>query len=60
MGIGTKSERCRGMTKVFLDGFDIVAGPQAVDCESVPLRYNTDKPEKSRIFKGFQGFKSDF
>ncbi|MBQ9552624.1 MAG: hypothetical protein IJU96_07650, partial [Clostridia bacterium] len=24
--------------------------------EGVPLRYNNDKPEKSRIFKGFQGF----
>lgn len=28
--------------------------------EGVPLRYNNDKPEKSRIFKGFQGFKPDF
>ena len=26
----------------------------------VPLRYNNDKPEKSRIFKGFQGFKPGF
>ena len=26
----------------------------------VPLRYNSDKPEKSRIFKGFKGFKPDF
>ena len=27
---------------------------------AVPLRYNNDKPEKSRIFKGFQGFEPDF
>ena len=26
----------------------------------VPLRYNNDKPEESRIFKGFQGFQPDF
>ena len=27
---------------------------------AVPLRYNNDKPEESRIFKGFQGFQPDF
>lgn len=29
-------------------------------CVGVPLRYNNDKPEESRICKGFQGFKPDF
>ena len=26
----------------------------------VPLRYNNDKPDESRIIKGFQGFKAVF
>ena len=27
---------------------------------AVPLRYNNDKPDESRIIKGFQGFKAVF
>lgn len=35
MGIRVQSERRRGMTKVFLDCLDIVAGLNAVHCEGV-------------------------
>ena len=46
--------------QVFLDRLHIVAALQRHNGIGVPLRYNNDKPEKSRIFKGFQGFKPDF
>ena len=43
-----------------LNAFYIRAGGDGDGRRGMPLRYNNDKPEKSRIFKGFQGFKPDF
>ena len=50
---------CR-VAQAFLHGLHIVPGAERIDGVGVPLRYNNDKPEESRIFKGFQGFKPDF
>ena len=37
-------------------GFGIYTAGQGVGGESVPLRYNYDKPEKPRRIKGFEVF----
>ena len=50
---------CR-VAKVAGNGFDIIPRTDRCHCVAMPLRYNNDKPEKSSIFKGFQGFKADF
>ena len=50
----------RSVAEIFLERFDIVPRFQAIHSISVPLRYNNDKPEDSRIFKGFQRFQPDF
>ena len=60
MAVDIQSEGGRVMAQVFLDRLHIVAALQGHNGVGVPLRYNNDKPEKSRIFKGFQGFKPDF
>ena len=49
-----------GMAQIALDCLNIIAGLDRGNGICVPLRYNNDKPEESRIFKGFQGFKPDF
>ena len=48
------------VTKPFLDFLQADAVGVQKAGAAMPLRYNNDKPEKSRIFKGFQGFKPDF
>ena len=50
----------RGMAEPLRYRLDVGAGCDQQRCVCVPLRYNNDKPEKPRIFKGFQGFKPDF
>ena len=60
MTVHVERERRGEVTEIFLHGLDVVAGLQGGYCVAMPLRYNNDKPEKSRIFKGFQGFKPDF
>ena len=60
VSVHVESEGGGGVTEVALNGLDVVARTDRRDGVTVPLRYNNDKPEKSRIFKGFQGFKPDF
>ena len=60
MAVHVQGKTRRGMAQVGLHRLDVVAAFQRDHSEAVPLRYNNDKPEKSRIFKGFQGFKPDF
>ena len=33
---------------------------QSGGCEGMPLRYNNDKPEKPRNFKGLEVYQADF
>ena len=52
-----------GIVGVAQEELDLLHGDTTGHQEAgtgVPLRYNSDKPEKSRIFKGFKGFKPDF
>ena len=60
VGVSAQGKTGSGMAKILLHGLDVVPGAETVYGIGVPLRYNNDKPEKSRIFKGFQGFEPDF
>jgi hypothetical protein len=60
MAINIKRKTGCRVPKIGLNRLDIVSALNGSHCVGVPLRYNNDKPEKSRIFKGFQGFKPDF
>lgn len=48
------------MAQIPLNGFDIVAGTDRGHGVRVPLRYNNDKPEKPRNFKGLEVYQADF
>ena len=58
--IDVQGERCRGMAEIALQGFDVISGPDAVNGVGMPLRYNNDKPEKPRNFKGLEVYQADF
>ena len=60
VAVDVKREGRRMMAEVALYRLDIVPDLQCCNDIAVPLRYNNDKPEESRIFKGFQGFEPDF
>ena len=40
--------------------FGVHAAGESVGGEGVPLRYNNDKPEKPRNFKGLEVYQADF
>ena len=48
------------MAEVFLNRFDIVAIFDRGNSVAMPLRYNYDKPEKPRNFKGLEVYQADF
>ena len=56
MTINIQGKSRRGVSQVTLDSFHIVPILEGEDGESVPLRYNYDKPEKPRRIKGFEVF----
>ena len=60
MTVDIQGERCRGMTQIPLHGFHIVPILEGQDSVCVPLRYNNDKPEKPRNFKGLEVYQADF
>ncbi len=60
MTVNVQREAGGGMTQIALHGLDVISAFDGDNCVAVPLRYNNDKPEESRIFKGFQGFQPDF
>ena len=60
MGIGVQREAGGEVSQHTGDRFDVHTVLQSQSCRRVPLWYNTDKPEESRSFKGFQGFEPDF
>ena len=49
MSVGVQREACRKMPQHARYGFNVHAVLQCQRCEGVPLRYNYDKPEKTRI-----------
>lgn len=56
VAVSVQGEGCRRVTKIALDSFYIITGPDRVHCVGMPLRYNYDKPEKPRRIKGFEVF----
>ena len=48
------------MSQVFLYSFDVISGMNRCNSVGVPLRYNNDKPEKPRNFKGLEVYQADF
>ena len=53
VGIGVQREPCGVVSEHTADGLDVHAVLQGHRCEGVPLRYNYDKPEKTRISRVF-------
>ena len=53
MSVGVQRETRRVVTEHTADGFHVHTVLQGQRCESVPLRYNYDKPEKPRISRAF-------
>lgn len=60
MSVGIKRERCVGVSQDTGESLGIYAAGQGVSGEGVPLRYNNDKPEKPRNFKGLEVYQADF
>ena len=60
MAVYIKRKGCCGMAQIALHRLDIVAGADGSDGVGVPLRYNNDKPEKPRNFKGLEVYQADF
>ena len=56
MRIGVEGEPSAVMTQHTGEGLYIHAAGEGHGCESMPLRYNYDKPEKPRRIKGFEVF----
>ena len=53
MGVDIHGGTDVGMSQQFLNGLRGRPIGEQITRERVPLRYNNDKPEESRIFKGF-------
>ena len=53
MAVDVQGEGGGGVAQVALDGLDIIPGADGSHGVGVPLRYNYDKPEKSRISRVF-------
>lgn len=60
MGVGVQREACGVVTKHARHGLDVHTVLQGQRGEGVPLRYNNDKPEKPRNFKGLEVYQADF
>ena len=60
VGVGAKREARVVVAEHTADGFDIHAVLECQGRERMPLRYNNDKPEKPRNFKGLEVYQADF
>ena len=60
MGVGIQREGGVGVAQDTGQGFGIHAAGEGVGGEGMPLRYNNDKPEKPRNFKGLEVYQADF
>ena len=60
VGVGVHGEAGLCMAQDTGQRFGIHAIGQCVGGEGVPLRYNNDKPEKPRNFKGLEVYQADF
>ena len=53
MTVDIKSKGGSRMAEIFVHGLNVVAALDRGNGESMPLRYNYDKPEKPRISRVF-------
>ena len=60
VGVGTESKACVVVSQCAGQSLDVHTVLQGQRCEGVPLRYNNDKPEKPRNFKGLEVYQADF
>ena len=60
VGVGVQREPRAVVAEHSTHRLDVHAVLECQRGECVPLRYNNDKPDESRIIKGFQGFKAVF
>ena len=60
MAVNIQCECGSGVAQVLLHRLDVVAALDRHDSIGVPLRYNNDKPEKPRNFKGLEVYQADF
>lgn len=60
MGVGVQREARAVVAQHAGQRFHIHAVGDGQGCVGVPLRYNNDKPEKPRNFKGLEVYQADF
>jgi|GEM_PF-4832239 len=60
MSVGIEGESCGEVAQHTGHCLDVHPVLQRQRCEGVPLRYNNDKPEKPRNFKGLEVYQADF
>ena len=60
MSIDIKCESGGSVAQILLNSLDVISTFDCHDSISVPLRYNNDKPEKPRNFKGLEVYQADF
>ena len=60
VGVGAECKSGVIVAEHTADGFDVHTILQCQRCEGMPLRYNNDKPEKPRNFKGLEVYQADF
>ena len=60
MSIDIECESSGSVAQIFLNSLDVIPGPERSHGVRVPLRYNNDKPEKPRNFKGLEVYQADF
>ena len=58
--VNIKRKRRCGMSEIPLHSLDVISTFDSSDSVRVPLRYNNDKPEKPRNFKGLEVYQADF
>ena len=60
MGVSVQGEACGVVAQHTGYGLYVHTVLQGQGGEGVPLRYNNDKPEKPRNFKGLEVYQADF
>ena len=60
MTVHIQRKGCGSMIQVALYRLDVIPVLERQYGERMPLRYNNDKPEKPRNFKGLEVYQADF
>ena len=60
MAVNIQRKTGSSVAQIGLHRLNIISAFQRYHCIAVPLRYNNDKPEKPRNFKGLEVYQADF